>query len=358
MSEMSADDAGPCMYVWYGLCTEWAVEKLHNKLSLLVAGPRSPPSPADDGERELRGPHPCPLVSYHLPEHTILFARRLFTTAMSSIAPLPLAHLKRLTAFINARDGSQPVKELLPLMRAALSSGRASPPSETIISENIRAVQKRVKHRHERQRLREEAEAASAAAVAQAVSTRARQRSAAPASTSRAPASRQPKKVKQGESTAQIREEERLVAALAALRQRNVQFTAERAEAAKAARKAKADALSAERKQKKQQEVDEARAKRETLEQQRAEEQKLKVKIRDERALQSLTAAAKKHEYEQEQHEAMERAKRLDAKLEKVLDNVLEEQEQRRGQKRAREELSDESQENKENVEPQSEWQR
>jgi len=58
----------------------------------------------------------------------------------------PNATINKLTAFIAAQDGSETQQQLLPLMRNRLATGRASPPSEEVVSEIIRKVQGNVKH--------------------------------------------------------------------------------------------------------------------------------------------------------------------------------------------------------------------
>jgi hypothetical protein len=275
---------------------------------------------------------------------------------MSHPASVPLAHLKRLIAVVRTQDGSKTQKELLPLMRASLSVGRASPPSEDIIAETIRTVQQRVKHRHEKQRKKEAEETRIAALEAQAVNTRSRQRDSAAAPNTTTSASRRPKKVSKVEVTAQTRAEDQLVAALAELRVRNAQHTNEQKKLIEEERKAKTASKAAERKERKEKEAREKKEKQEKTAKQRAEELELKDKLRDKRAKQSLEAAAEKHYYEKEQKEALKRAKRIDRKIEILLDLQTEVLKAARGQKRARDAEAEDSEEDKENIEPEGEW--
>jgi hypothetical protein len=171
----------------------------------LVACLRSPWCSANDGRRVLLTVQLSTSLSCSRPERINQLARRFFTRIMSHPASVPLAHLKRLIAVVRTQDGSKTQKELLPLMRASLSVGRASPPSEDIIAETIRTVQQRVKHRHEKQRKKEAEETRIAALEAQAVNTRSRQRDSAAAPNTTTSASRRPKKVSKVEVTAQTR---------------------------------------------------------------------------------------------------------------------------------------------------------
>jgi len=322
-----------------------------------VAGRWSPTYPTADSRRVLRCLQLFTPVSYNRYEHTIRFRRHSFTRIMSSPALPPLAHLKRLTTFIAAQDGSQTWKQLLPLMRGPLTPGRGLAPSEDDIVAIVRAVQQRVKHRHENQR-RREAEAANAAVLQQqAVSLRPRARNTAPAQNSNAPASSRPRKAKKAETTAQTQTEERLVSALAELRERNVQYTEARKQAEAEERKAKRATRDEERKASKAKEAAEKAAKKAEAAKMRSDELELKTKLRDQRALQALEAKAQKLNWEKIEFEAAERAKRIDAKIEKVLDHEIEKFEPERGQKRPREEADEEEEENKENIEPEGEWQ-
>ena len=276
---------------------------------------------------------------------------------MPYAASVSVAHLKRITAVVEAEDGSKTQKELLPLMRASLPVGRASPPSEESIAETIRQVQQRVKHRRERQRKKEAEEAAIAEREAQAANTRLRQRSSTAAASTSTAARRQTKKAKTAEPAAQVRAEDKLVSALAELRARNVQHTKEHKKLVDEDRKAQAASKAAETKERKEKEAQEKKANKERTAKQRADELELTVKIRDQRARQSLEAAAKKHTYENEQKEALERAKRIDEKLEVLIDLETAALKAARGIKRARESTDDESEDDKENVEPESNWQ-
>jgi len=288
---------------------------------------------------------------------THVFARLFFIRIMSSAASVPVAHLKRITAVVEAEDGARTQKELLPLMRASLPTGRASPPSEESIAETIRQVQQRVKHRHERERKREAAEAAIAEQAARAASTRARQRNSTAAAAISTPTRRQPKKAQRAEPLAQVRAEDRLVSALAELRARNAEHTKQQKTQADEDKKARAASKAVERKEKKEKEAQEKKENRERIAKQRADEQELSIRLRDHRARQSLEAAAKKHTYEEEQREAAARTKILEEKMEVLIDLETKAVRASLRSKRAREATDDESEEDKENVAPQSEWQ-
>ena len=158
------------------------------------------------------------------------------------------------------------------------------------------------------------------------------------------------------EATPQTRAQVKLYTALAELRVRNVQHTAQQQAAAIEERKARAESKRAERKERKAKEADAQQEKRERTAKQRADERELKDKIRDQRALQSLTAAARQRLYEQAQMAALERAERIDNKMEHLIDLQTERLEGKRGRKRGRETAPDESEEDKENVEPEGEW--
>jgi hypothetical protein len=276
---------------------------------------------------------------------------------MSRTTVLSLTQLKRLTAFIDGQDGSQTQKQLLPLMCGALSIRGGLPPTEDSVAEAVQAIQLRVRHRHDKQRKREAEEARTAAMEAQAANTRSRRRNAAPAPDFTISVSRRRKSAQRVEATPQIRAEDKLYTALAELRVRNVQHTAEQRAAAIEERKARAESKKAERKERKAKEAEEQQEKRERTAKQRADERELKEKIRDQRALQSLTAAARQRLYEQAQMAALERAERIDNKMEHLIDLQTERLEGKRGRKRGREAAPDESEEDKENVEPEGEWQ-
>lgn len=275
---------------------------------------------------------------------------------MSHSTSLPLAHLKRLTAVLEAADGSKTQKELIPLMRRSLSVGRASPPSEEVISDTIRAVQQRVKHRHDRQRKKEAEEARIAALEEQAVNTRARRRSSAAASDISTSASRRSNKVRKVEVTAQTRAEDKLAAALAELRVRNVNHTEEQRKLVAEEKKARAASKAAERKERKEKEAQEKKEQKEKTAAEREKEAELRESIRLANARGGLEAAAKKHSYEDEEREAQQRRKRIDNKLEILIDLETEALQAARGRKRAREAPDEESEEDKENIEPEGEW--
>ena len=305
----------------------------------------------------LRSTQLCTAVSYSRLEHTNLFVRRSSTTSMPVSPPLSTAHLKRLTAAIEAQDGSQTLKELLPQLCASLPVGRAAAPSVDALYSSIRTVGERVKHRLEKQRKHEAAEAAAAAAPTTAANTRLRQRNSATAPRPSTATTSHSRTAKTAAETAHSRAEGRLVEALSALRERNVQHTEKRRAEATEAKRQRAVDRKAERAERLAKEAEEKREKRERTVKQREDEQELKESLRKQRTQQSLEAAAKKHEYESAQLAAQERARRLDEKMELVADlqiEVLRENLRRIRQKRAREE-SDE--EDKENNDPNNDWQ-
>ena len=84
-------------------------------------------------------------------EHTILFSRLSSIQIMSVSSQPPTATINRITAFIAVQDGSETAQQLLPSIRNRLATGRASPPAEEVILEMIRKVQANVKHWHEKE---------------------------------------------------------------------------------------------------------------------------------------------------------------------------------------------------------------
>lgn len=301
-------------------------------------------------------PQLCTSASYRASEHTNRIALVVTTTAMSLPALLSLAQLKRLTNFVAGQDGSQTQKELLPLMCAQLSIRGGLPPTEKSVGEAIQAIQLRVRHRLETKRRREAEETSAAQQAVQAASARSTRRNTTQAVAQRSSTSRARTAAKKAAATPQTRAEDKLHAALAELRERSVQYTAAQKEKAAEQRKQQAADRKADRQQKKADEAAERKAERDRLVKQRADERELKEKMRDQRALQSLTAAARQRMYEEKQLAALDRQERIDGKFEHLLELETEALEAQLGPKRARRAVSAESEEDKENVEPDGEW--
>jgi len=157
--------------------------------------------------------------------------------------------------------------------------------------------------------------------------------------------------------TPQLIAQEKLVKALAELRERNVQYTRDRKRMESEAKQERKAKRREERKAREEKGAAEKAEKRAAEEKKKDEEQELKIRIRDQRALQSLESAAKVMDLETLQKQAAERTERIDGKLEKLFDLELEARASRRGVKRARREEIVESEEDKENIEPDGEWQ-
>ena len=117
-----------------------ARELLHNKLRRIIDRRSSPPHTSNDGRRVQLTLQLCTSVSYYQPEHTNRLARFFLTIVVSLPAVLSLAQLKRLTTFIDGQDGSCTQKQLLPLMRGALSVRGGLPPTEDSVAEALLAV--------------------------------------------------------------------------------------------------------------------------------------------------------------------------------------------------------------------------
>jgi hypothetical protein len=264
--------------------------------------------------------------------------------------------IKKITAFFAAQDGSETKKQLIPSLRAHLSTGRASAPTEDALSEVIRKLQDRVKRWNSKQHATEKTIAEYQALQERLASTRLTAARKATIEAESAPIIRAYKKRKQQKRTAQIVMEEKLVKVLAGLREKNKTWTEEREKVEAEQKEEKKAQKSEERKLREERAAAEKAERKAAEEKKKDEELELKTRIRDQRALQSLEAKAKVMDLETAQRRAAERAERIEGKLEKLLDLELQARANKHGGRRAMRDDAEESEEDKENIEPVSDW--
>ena len=273
----------------------------------------------------------------------------------SSILP-SIPNLKRLTTFIEAQDGSKKKNELLPQMGGKLAVGQASPPTSKAVSAIISKVQSDVKHFREKQRNKEHAEEQYAAFQQRMDSTRMTQARRTQMEKMNNAIIHAFKNTKAPVRTAVISAEEKLSDALAALRERNAQHTAEREQQERLAVEERKAKRTEEKKQREESIAAEKAEKRAAEAKQRDEENELKTKIRDQRALQSLEAKARVMNLEIEQKQKAQRDDRISGMLEILLKRQVEGEPDRRRAKRPREDNILESDDDQENIDPRDGW--
>ena len=266
----------------------------------------------------------------------------------------PLTLFRHVTDFIRAQNGSQTQKQLLPSLVEAVSRRTRAAHTEHDFSELIRksqdsvrrfrsvvqrrkaaaAAYKAVKERLDNPRLKPETKAAIERDSAHII--RAGRRTPAPKQTTRGLA------------------EERLVKALGELKEKNARWAAEAKQNEEEAKRRKREQKQEEKKAREEREAAEKEEKKKAEQERREREVELRTRQTDVRAMQVLDAKTKQMDLEKERKKEAERRERIDNKLEKVLDLLIAD---RGGRKRKKREEADESESDKENVEPEGEWQ-
>lgn len=148
--------------------------------------------------------------------------------------------------------------------------------------------------------------------------------------------------------------EERLVAALTALKEKNNVWAAEKEKVKQEDKERKGEQKKQEKKEKEEKKAAEKEEKQKAEQAKRDREAELKARQTDVRAMQSLDAKAKQLDLEKERQEEAARRKRIDVKLETLLDLFFDNEQHK---KRQRRDETVESDSDKENVRPEGQWQ-
>ena len=285
-------------------------------------------------------------------EHTILFSRLSYIQIMSVSSQPTTATINRITAFIAVQDGSETAQQLLPSIRNRLATGRASPPAEEVILEMIRKVQANVKHWHEKESKKAKVEQQYAELQERMASSRMTASRKQQIQRDNIDIIHAYERRKVVLKTPQIIAQEKLVSALAELREKNILHSRERKRMEAEAKQQRKDKRREEKQARKEKEAAEKADKRAAEEKKRDEEIELRGRIKDQRALQQLEAAAKVMDLERKEKLAADRHAKLEESLQILVDSEIAKRGLGRGQKRARREEIVESEEDKENIEP------
>ena len=273
---------------------------------------------------------------------------------MPILPRLPLIVLTHITQYLASQDGSKTQKQLLPSLAEHISRRHSANNDVDSLSTIITKIQ------HEARRIRA---VQKATAVAELHYSELQERLASTRLTAvrRAVIERENagiiraynnRKILKTDKWTQV--EERLVAALTALKERNNLWAAEKEKAKQEDKERKEEQKKQEKKEKEEKKAAEKEEKQKAEQAKRDREAELKARQTDVRAMQTLDAKAKQLDLEKERQEEAARRKRIDAKLETLLDLFIDNAQHT---KRQRRDETAESDSDKENVRPEGQWQ-
>ena len=276
------------------------------------------------------------------------------TGNMSSLNSTPLVFFKRLVVFLNRQDGSQTLEQLLPSAVSFCSTDSTTPYTKEYISEVIRKSQNSVRRFRLRVEKRKRGIAAWEAVREQLANTRLNSAKRAKIERDNAAVIAAPHRPPAIKPTSHEQAEQRLVRALGELRARSAQRAAEAKRNEEEAKRRRKEERAAEKRERHAKAAAENERKKRDKQELKNREAELLVRQTDVRAQQALDAAARHQDLQKERIAEAQRRKAIDGKLQDVLDLMIV---KLGGRKRKRSEEADESDSDKENVEPEGEWQ-
>ena len=271
---------------------------------------------------------------------------------MATVAPPPVVLLTRITAFIEAQNGGETVKELLPSLALHVSTPRAVPQTAESVSEIICVSQVHTKRMRERIHKREKAVGLHKELMEKAASTRLTVERRVNLLKAGAPTIRAFKTVKIVTKNARMMAEEKLTTAVAELRKRNNKAAADERQRVLDEKEETKQKKEEEKKVKEAQKAAEKAEKKLAEENKKAAELELRLRLTDERALQLMDAKAKKVNSEKQRLE--DAAEQREAtKLTKIALRMWIDQQPRQSVlSDEKDEETEENDDNKENIEP------